>query len=122
MARYDALSEHLQTLDRSRDHTMRFVDIEKVLGFQLPQSARTHHAWWANQSNGRHVQAKAWHAAGWNTKEPNLVSDRVTFTPKRNRPTTGADFVRALTISEAKRAIALQCGVRPEDVEITIRS
>jgi hypothetical protein len=122
MAKYDPLTRHLRTLENTRDHTLNFEQIEKVLGFELPKSARTHHAWWANQSNGRHVQARAWHAAGWNTKEPNLVSDEVTFTPKPKRPINGGDFVRALTISEAKKAIALQCGVRPQDVEITIRS
>ena len=122
MAKYQPLTEYLKSLDSSEEQTMTFSEIERVLGFRLPPSARTHRAWWANQMKGQHTQAKAWHAAGWRTKDPDLRADKITFVPAAKRPRTVGELLRGLTISDAKKAVALQCGVRPEDVEITIRA
>lgn len=57
---------------------MAFRDIEKVLGFALPPSARRHQAWWANNV-GTHVNARAWREAGWKTSRVDLASERVVF-------------------------------------------
>jgi hypothetical protein len=122
MSKYDALADHLQTLERDREHTLTFAEIERVLGFRLPHSARTHKAWWANQKNGRHVQAKAWRAAGWQTKEPDLNAATVNFAAATKRkPMTGKELVEALTIAQAKKGLAAKFGVRPQDVEIIVR-
>ncbi|MDA8295258.1 MAG: hypothetical protein M0004_01495 [Actinomycetota bacterium] len=41
--------------------TMAFGDIERLLGFRLPASARRHDAWWLDRSaNTTHSHAKAW--------------------------------------------------------------
>lgn len=121
MAKYDALADHLQTLDRDREHTLTFAEIERVLGFRLPASARTHNAWWANQKNGKHVQAKAWLAGRWRTKEADVKRGEVTFAPSTAKPMTVDQFVRALTIAEAKKGLAAKFNVRPQDIEIIVR-
>ena len=41
---------------------MSFVELEKILGFTLPNSARTYDMWW---QNGGHTQAYAWMNAGY---------------------------------------------------------
>ena len=56
-----------------------FGEIETVLGFDLPASARRHPAWWANQDGGSHSHARAWREAGWRTRELNLKAETLVF-------------------------------------------
>ena len=65
--RYQRLYSHLCSLP-DREWRVSFTDIEAVLGFELPGSARMHRPWWSNQIDG-HSQAIAWMAAGWETAE-----------------------------------------------------
>lgn len=127
MSKYDRLSDFLRGLGRASEHSFSFAEIEDVLRFALPASARTYQAWWANQRNGRHVQANAWLDAGWHTQDLDLKARRVTFRPvslprepTRRPPDSGP--VEKLTIKQAKERLAVQFGVRPKAVEITIRA
>jgi hypothetical protein len=59
---------------------LTFAQIEDLLGFGLPQLARTHHAWWtlgATNVEGT-PHADAWTLAG-RTATPNLQARTVTF-------------------------------------------
>ena len=82
MAKYDALREHLLR-DGRPTIIMIFPEIEKLVG-GLPRSAFTYDWWWDNedQRTTRHMQCKAWSAAGYNA-----TVDRtgcvVTFTRTR---------------------------------------
>ena len=68
------------------------------MGFPLPESARRHAAWWANQRGGGHTQTAGWRDAGWRTAMLDLNAKRVTFErdKKRDRARTdvaaNADF------------------------------
>ncbi len=53
--------------------------MEDILGFRLPDSARSHSAWWENEEEGSHVQAKEWRKSGWRTAEINLTGETVVF-------------------------------------------
>ena len=53
-----------------------FGEIEAILGFRLPASARRHRAWWAN---GGHSQADAWLAAGWRTRSVDFGEETLVF-------------------------------------------
>ena len=78
VSKYDPLRE---LLDAARGHrTFRFDELAQHVG-GLPQSAYVHAAWWANENDGRHVQAAAWMAAGYLVREVNLAQQRVTFEP-----------------------------------------
>jgi hypothetical protein len=80
MGKYLPLSEFLKT--RTTDSwEPTFEEIEKVLSFKLPPSARKHRAWWANQFKGHHSQAKAWIEAGWKVdpQEIDLSGEVVRF-------------------------------------------
>ena len=54
---------------------MRFAEVENLVG-QLPGSARSHRAWWAN---GDLVQARAWREAGWHVESVDQAAQTVAF-------------------------------------------
>ena len=56
-----------------------FSDIEKILGFALPQSAYKYQAWWANQIGEGHSQKAGWFDAGWRSTNVDLVQQTVVF-------------------------------------------
>ena len=77
--KYAPLHNHLQELKGDEWRTT-FNEIEKVLGFELPDSARIHRPWWANQgARGGHSHALAWEMAGWKTSQVDMVDERLVF-------------------------------------------
>lgn len=77
MGKYDPLKNFLKS-QASSEAPMSFPDVENILGFELPPSARRHPAWWSNNV-GTHVNARAWREVGWKTSRVDLGSERVTF-------------------------------------------
>lgn len=80
MSKYDPLLKHLSRSQGAID--LRFRDIEAILGFPLPGSARRHAAWWSN-SGGTHVQSDAWQGAGYKTEDVDLERETVRFVADR---------------------------------------
>ena len=81
MSKYAPLQAHLA---RSKEAVeLSFHEIEQLLGFDLPRSARRHSAWWSN-SGGAHVQSFAWLKAGYRTQNIDLVRERVRFVRGRS--------------------------------------
>jgi hypothetical protein len=65
---------------RGKEWRTTFSEIEKVLGFRLPGSARIHRPWWANQGErGGHSHAFAWEMAGWKTSQVDMVDESIVF-------------------------------------------
>lgn len=61
--KYQRLYTHLR--GTTQEWRTTFREIESIIGFELPGSARLYRPWWANQSGGNgHSQALAWSAAG----------------------------------------------------------
>lgn len=58
-----------------------FEDVERIIGSQLPPSARRLRNWWANDSVG-HVQSKVWLNAGWKVIDVDVRKQQVTFRQK----------------------------------------
>ncbi|MDB5456266.1 MAG: hypothetical protein JWP92_1851 [Caulobacter sp.] len=76
--KYEPLKRRLDAgLDVDR-LPMTFREIESLLGFPLPASARKHQAWWSNTRIG-HSHAAAWLDPGWRTANVDLAAERVTF-------------------------------------------
>ena len=75
---YRALHEYLKN-DGPEGGVWRasFAEIESVLGFPLPPSARTCPAWWAN--DGESEQSRAWIGAGWRVDEADVESERAAL-------------------------------------------
>ena len=77
MSKYEKLTAYLSA-SMTTSRCMGFREIEEVLGFALPASARKHRPWWANDpSPGR--QSGAWLSVGWETAEVDLGGENVTF-------------------------------------------
>jgi hypothetical protein len=84
MSKYEPLQRHLAS-QPGREVPMTFQQIEKVLGFHLPESARVHRPWWSNNI-GSHVNAAAWRKAGWRTAQVDLGAEKVTFVKEEASP------------------------------------
>ena len=64
--KYAPLENYLRELPESQSEvTLRFEQIESLLNDKLPPSAYQYPAWWANEKEGNHVNARAWANAGW---------------------------------------------------------
>ncbi|MCE2494665.1 MAG: hypothetical protein J4F40_19055 [Alphaproteobacteria bacterium] len=79
--KYSKLYTHLSSRPAQLWNTT-FREIESVLGFELPASARLHRPWWANQRVGNgHSQALAWSIAGWETADVDMEAETLSFKP-----------------------------------------
>ena len=77
VGKYDPLRRFLTEFD-GNEWAATFDQIEQVLGFSLPASARKWRPWWANVENGP-SQTRAWAAAGWKTRQVNLADETLVF-------------------------------------------
>ena len=77
MGKYEPLRQHLTGL-RDASVRMSFRQIEDILGFRLPASARQYPPWWSN-SDGTHTQSAAWLGAGWKTAQVDIPAEKVSF-------------------------------------------
>ena len=88
--KYAPLHHHLMGLS-GNEWATTFVDVEKVLGFELPDSARIHRPWWANQGErGGHSHALAWEMAGWKTSQVDMADERLVFVRDDRKGPRGA--------------------------------
>ncbi len=77
--KYQRLYSHLLA-HQVQEWRTSFSEIESIIGFELPASARIHRPWWANQRGASgHTQALAWNIAGWETAEVDMDSETLTF-------------------------------------------
>ena len=64
--KYTALENYLRELSESqREVTLRFGQIERILNSKLPSSAYEDRRCWDHETEGNHVNARAWAKAGW---------------------------------------------------------
>ena len=84
--KYQRLYRYLRGL-QGQEWRTSFGEIEAIVGFELPASARLHRPWWANQRRGAgHSQALAWRVAGWETAEVDMDAEELLFRRKRPMP------------------------------------
>jgi hypothetical protein len=77
MSKYAPLGEFLRFQPQD-DVPMRFSEIERLLGFDLPASARRHRAWWSN-SAGNSTMTRIWLEVGFETAQVDLETERLVF-------------------------------------------
>src|SRR5688572_8208634 len=82
MGKYEPLATHLDSAS-ANEWSATFAQVERVLGFALPPSARKHREWWSNQAGAGHSQARGWQDAGWQVWKVDLQGEEVIF---RRRP------------------------------------
>lgn len=132
MSKYEKLAAYLSGLSVARWQA-DFAELEVILGFELPQSARKYNAWWANQSGVGHSQTAGWLAAGWKTAELDLVGERVWFIkdnaerPAEKRLASqlpiedSSHESKGLSIAQAKQALSVYYDTAIANIEIIIR-
>jgi CBS domain-containing protein len=77
--RYVTLADWLQSQPGRIDKVqLSFNEIETIIGGDLPASARSHRAWWANDTVS-HSHSQLWLDAGWRRTALNLSEGKVTF-------------------------------------------
>jgi hypothetical protein len=86
MTKYLPLQKHLESRPGTEtEASLSFAHIEGIIGDSLPASSGKYREWWANESTGSHVQAKAWLGAGWIVESVNLRGQTVIFARRRRR-------------------------------------
>ncbi|PSN11150.1 transcriptional regulator [filamentous cyanobacterium CCT1] len=75
-SKYYRLFEYLQHCPQEVV-TLTFAEIESLMGYSLPPSARTKQSWWGNRDSALH--AGAWITAGYQASSVDLEQQSVTF-------------------------------------------
>lgn len=71
--KYAPLEDYLRSLPADQNEiTLAFAEIERILNDTLPASAYGYEAWWANEKEGNHVNARSWSTAGWKIESLDL--------------------------------------------------
>jgi len=91
--KYDPLRRYLEGRADATLIQLTFAEIDAILGFPLPRSARDHQAWWSNTRIG-HSHAAAWLDPGWKTAGLDLAARQVSFL-RASGPATGVAEERA---------------------------
>jgi hypothetical protein len=94
--KYEPLKRYLEERLDAVSIRLSFAEIDTILGFRLPRSARDHQAWWSNTRIG-HSHAAAWLDADWKTSALDLAGEAVTFVKAAISPglaEEGASFLR----------------------------
>ena len=83
MVKYKKLYEYLKVIPSNQSTVaLSFSEIEKMIGSELPPSAKKYRPWWANEQRGMHSQRLAWMKAGWLVDKVNLNSGSVVLRRK----------------------------------------
>lgn len=103
MSKYKPLSERLSRHEADR-WSASFAELEEVLGFPLPKSAREQNAWWRGGGKPHH---SAWTEPGWRVLDLDRAAETVVF--GRDQDATAASAASAAkteapTTPEAKPA------------------
>jgi hypothetical protein len=83
MSKYDPLRTYLEN-QRFDEVPMTFREIEKVIGFRLPEKSQQHRAWWSNNASNS-VMTKAWLEAGYKTERVDMAGRKLVFKRSRDR-------------------------------------
>lgn len=79
--KYIPLEKYLRELPANqKEVALTFEQIERILNCKLPSSAYEDRRWWDHETEGNHVNTRAWANAGWkiesvdvNKKQARLV-------------------------------------------------
>jgi hypothetical protein len=99
---YDPLQLHLAGLDVDEWATT-FTEIESLLGFRLPKSARAFNAWWSNSLKGPSGTV-AWRHAGFRASVK-MQEERVIFRRGLERPLSKKALRAAARASKSPKSV-----------------
>jgi hypothetical protein len=71
--KYAPLEQYLRGLPQTqKEVTLSFEQIEGLLRSKLPSSAYGYPQWWEHETEGNHINTRAWINAGWTIKSLDL--------------------------------------------------
>jgi len=74
--KYIDLTNYLKN-NKGNNAKLAFQEIETIIGFKLPVTARSHREWWGNDHT--HSQAVAWQNAGYKKQDVSILKEEVSF-------------------------------------------
>ena len=78
--KYMPLEKYLSSLAGStREIALTVKRIEKIAGFTLPSSAYEDRRWWDHETEGNHVNKRAWANAGWKIANLDVKAKQAKF-------------------------------------------
>ena len=78
--KYTLLENYLRNLLPSqKEITLRFAQVEEILKSKLPASAYEDQRWWEYETEGNHVNKRAWANAGWQVASLDVSQKWVKF-------------------------------------------
>jgi hypothetical protein len=84
MGKYDPLSDFLRK-QRTDQIPLTFAEIERIVGFKLPRSAKEYRAWWSNNPSNS-VMTKAWLEVGFESEQVDMENRKLVFRRVRRLP------------------------------------
>jgi hypothetical protein len=80
MEKYISLYRFLSKRTSAR-MTLTFAEIERIIGSNLPESARKYSAWWSNSHTNAHPHSRSWLNAGYKTADVanGISSEQMVF-------------------------------------------
>ena len=76
--KYTPLENYLRGLpDSQREVSLGFQQIERILNAKLPSSAYEDRRWWDHETEGNHINKRAWAYAGWKIQSLDVNQKRV---------------------------------------------
>jgi hypothetical protein len=92
VSKYDPLGSYLRQ-QNAEFVPLRFEEIERIVGAQLPERSQRYPAWWSNNPNNN-VMTKVWLDAGYRSEQVDISGRRLVFrrvrSPKASEGTTPA--------------------------------
>lgn len=109
-SRYAPLSVHLrsQSAQGQVRTVLSFTQIENLIRGRLPDTARQHRSWWANDVHS-HAHSRMWLDEGWRVAAISIAEERVAFARARDRERLYIDFYSELqSVLREKAGFALR--------------
>ena len=76
--KYTPLENYLRSLPESqREVSLGFQHIERISRAKLPSSAYEDRRWWDHETEGNHINQRAWANAGWKIASLDVNKKRV---------------------------------------------
>ena len=83
-SKYTPLENYLRDLpDSQREVSLGFQQIERILNAKLPASAYEDRRWWDHETEGNHLNRRAWAKAGWTIESVDVNQHRVKLIRSR---------------------------------------
>lgn len=108
--KYQSLKDYLLQSGSDEIH-VTFTEIEHILGFSLPSSARAHRAFWANTTT--HSIALSWMSCEYETVEVDMRKETVVF---RKKPGTRIDDLMSALVADLIHQFGLGYPISAQEI------